>query len=519
MVNIFWNKWSLKIRRMGISIPTRKLPLFVIGFVCILIYLFYSKLSTLEVLQEKCINDVQLLVNNNAKLLSLKQELKPLNCPATSSKQKYYLAAQNPNGEFLKHVRNVFQYLGYERTLNLNGDWDVMWAYDYPFSTLVTINSLKPNQLVNHFPGSGYLTSKVYLATSKFKYIPTAFSLPQDKENFLAHVKENKEKLWVQKSNKHRGITIKSIDQLDLTAKDAFVQEFVQNPFLVDKRKFDIGIYTIITSMDPLRVYVMNAEWLMRYCTEDYYPLDVHDPKKYVVGDDYTPTWELPSLKNLYNELGFSHKDSFLHYVRQKGHDSSKLIDKIYTAIAEISHEKKAAMMKLVSKYPYGTNSFFELVRFDFVIDNELNVYLMEVNMSPNLSSAHFQANAIMYEQVVTNTLSLVGLGRPTDHMKTINTIFANERNIQVYGSECLACNACNSAICRLCLNCLSNSQKAMLQSAYREHVNKVHSVRVYPQPSKIQPASDMSYTTLSENDRLMHLWFRGKCMVDNTWC
>lgn len=43
---------------------------------------------------------------------------------------------------------------------------------------------------------------------------------------------------------------------------------------------------------------------------------------------------------------------------------------------------------------------FFELVRFDFVIDDNLRVWLMEVNLSPNLSSDHFPENRFMYEQV-----------------------------------------------------------------------------------------------------------------------
>ena len=48
------------------------------------------------------------------------------------------------------------------------------------------------------------------------------------------------------------------------------------------------------------------------------------------------------------------------------------------------------------------------MVRFDFVID--LKVYLMEANMSPNLSSAHFPANALLYEQVVFFPTHLFGL-------------------------------------------------------------------------------------------------------------
>lgn len=56
-------------------------------------------------------------------------------------------------------------------------------------------------------------------------------------------------------------------------------------------------------------------------------------------------------------------------------------------------------------------HSFFEMMRFDLVIDNNLKVYLMEANMSPNLSSAHFLPNTLLYEQVIFNLLNLVGVG------------------------------------------------------------------------------------------------------------
>jgi tubulin monoglycylase TTLL15 len=50
-------------------------------------------------------------------------------------------------------------------------------------------------------------------------------------------------------------------------------------------------------------------------------------------------------------------------------------------------------------------------MRFDFVIDEDLNIYLLEANMSPNLSSAHFPPNQLLYEQVVYNMMGLLGLG------------------------------------------------------------------------------------------------------------
>ena len=49
-----------------------------------------------------------------------------------------------------------------------------------------------------------------------------------------------------------------------------------------------------------------------------------------------------------------------------------------------------------LKRFRYKQN-FFEMIRFDLIVDNDLQVYLMEGNMSPNLSSAHFQPNQLLY--------------------------------------------------------------------------------------------------------------------------
>jgi tubulin monoglycylase TTLL15 len=41
---------------------------------------------------------------------------------------------------------------------------------------------------VNHFPGSGYITQKVDLATSGIPYIPVAFRIPAEVEKLLEYV-------------------------------------------------------------------------------------------------------------------------------------------------------------------------------------------------------------------------------------------------------------------------------------------------------------------------------------------
>ena len=81
---------------------------------------------------------------------------------------------------------------------------------------------------------------------------------------FYFQVKKNPNIELVQKSNSHRGIRVLKLSQLDLNADGSFVQEFVSKPLLVDGYKFDIGVYTILTSIDPLRAYVYMGDVLFR---------------------------------------------------------------------------------------------------------------------------------------------------------------------------------------------------------------------------------------------------------------
>jgi tubulin monoglycylase TTLL15 len=126
------------------------------------------------------------------------------------------------------------------------------------------------------------------------------------------------------------------------------------------------------------------------------------------------------------------------------------------------------------------------------VVDNDLNVILMEANMSPNLSSAHFQPNQLLYEQVIYHLLGLVGVGsnlereslrkRPLDVEKMLSA----EKNIAVDAVTCaeLPCSeSCAPIKCQLCLPCLSRSDTADLHMAYREHVNRGENKRIFPPP------------------------------------
>jgi len=91
---------------------------------------------------------------------------------------------------YLGHVIKVFQQIGYDVHPSPTPPpvWDVLWAHEYPFVKSFNLPPLEPHQKVNHFPGSGFITNKVNLATSGLKYVPKAFNLPREKDSFLLYV-------------------------------------------------------------------------------------------------------------------------------------------------------------------------------------------------------------------------------------------------------------------------------------------------------------------------------------------
>ena len=98
----------------------------------------------------------------------------------------------------------------------------------------------------------------------------------------LEYSQSNPDKLFVQKNSNHRGVKVIPLDKLDLKSNGSFIQEFIQDPMLIDGYKFDVGVYTIITSIDPLRIYVYNGDCQIRFCSKKYHPFDQSMLPKFV---------------------------------------------------------------------------------------------------------------------------------------------------------------------------------------------------------------------------------------------
>lgn len=245
----------------------------------------------------------------------------------------------------LRSMNRVFERLDYEFVNASNGDdWDVLWAIEFydqwskPEIFDPVFKPLKPHQLINHIPGMNYIASKKFMNTNnqEFAFILRSFDFPDMITEFQAYRAENSGKKFIEKNFDNRGVKVVDIEDINFDSSEKFYQEFMDKPLLIDERTFDLGIFVLISSIDPLRIYRYNQEVLLRFCPEPYYPFDAANIEKYVVYETHKHFFEMPSLNFYFDKFGFSFKLAFEDHLQRRGHDVELLQQRIDDAIVKL---------------------------------------------------------------------------------------------------------------------------------------------------------------------------------------
>ena len=165
-------------------------------------------------------------------------------------------------------------------------EWNVLWSSSSCKSFLY--EGLNEYQRINHFPMSYEITRKDRLCfnfvkaqekfgVKEYDFIQDTYILPSEFNQFHSHFMqlaktEPKRNSWIVKpANSSRGRGIYIIDDLnDLSFDDTCViSRYISNPLLINSHKFDLRVYVVVTSYEPLRVYVYK-EGLARFASESY---------------------------------------------------------------------------------------------------------------------------------------------------------------------------------------------------------------------------------------------------------
>ena len=281
--------------------------------------------------------------------------------------------------------------------------WTIAWSSGH--IKLTSYEKLSKYQKMNHFPRSNELTRKDLLYKNlsklkelfpgtKFDFLPESYILPNEFTFLKDRMDKNPNQFWIVKpvaSSQGRGIFLtKNINDIP-SNHQTIASRYITNPFLINRKKFDLRIYAFVTSIIPLRIYRFK-EGLTRFSANKY-NLDVNDRcahltnyavnknnKNYIQNDspfevDYNSSkWTLTSLKQ---------------YLEENGINSDLIFEKIDDIIIKTFISCENNLVNAISKYCSYQENCFELYGFDILIDEHLNCWLMEVNLSPNL---HFDA-------------------------------------------------------------------------------------------------------------------------------
>jgi hypothetical protein len=301
-------------------------------------------------------------------------------------------------------VRNAFRYSGYHVTRGNGRRFHSYWGAHLKKESFSNMGSY---QRINHFPGTFEIGRKDRLyrnlarmkrhhGASGFSFFPQTWVLPQDweelKRDFGARGGGT---LIVKPPASARGQGIKVISELSQIPKrkTALIQRYLDDPYLIDGFKFDLRIYVLVTSFDPLRVYVYE-DGLVRFCTEKYrrgakyanhkmmhltnYSVqkkaDEYVENKDAREDGAGSKWSVKALKRWFAERGVS---------------DGALWTGIHDIIIKTLLSVEDAVNTNLKMYARGNPRLcYELFGFDIFVDRQLKPWVLEVNISPSLESS-----------------------------------------------------------------------------------------------------------------------------------
>ena len=267
-------------------------------------------------------------------------------------------------------------------------------------------------QLANHISSSSCITTKSgllnslrsYFGSSAFKepssefkkFFPETYRLGdcREQEKLLSTI--GKDELWICKptnSNQGKGIFLikgkqELVDYIDRRKRlnktrpsSRIVQRYISSPLLLHGRKFDIRVYLLVGSSRPYNVFFHSGYLRLAVNTYDNGSDDLttHLTNQYVQkkhpnysGFKNDTVWSMEQFQKYLDDEGYTERFSLKpDWVFTDLHERMKTL--AYTVF-------RSAQTSLVPKV-----GLFDLYGLDFMLDESLNVWLLEVNTNPAL--------------------------------------------------------------------------------------------------------------------------------------
>lgn len=325
---------------------------------------------------------------------------------------------------FSNTIADVLSARGWKE-VSPDDDWDFAWSdREWVYATFDK-GHLEHWQRLNHYRNGRELCRKDLMAKNmkkrrralekenriqealSYDFIPNTFVLPREYSMFVEEFKKIGG-IWIMKpigSAQGKGIFLfsklseisdwktdfkgykptgiglngKSAGAEEKDVEAYVVQRYIQYPYLIGGKKFDMRLYCLVTSFSPLKVYHYRRGFARftnsRYSSkiEDIYDGFVHLTNVAIqktaenYDDRHGNKMELQALKLFLMS----------HYGVEK-------IDAMFWEMQMIMLKACIAVQHVM----INDKHCFELYGFDLLIDQDLKPWLIEVNASPSLSAS-----------------------------------------------------------------------------------------------------------------------------------
>ena len=295
------------------------------------------------------------------------------------------------------------------------------------------LRKLNKYQRYNHFPFCWQLGRKDnlyinYLKMQKkfkneYNYMPDKFILPQDRDIVQEKMKEynifNVKEIYIVKplaSTHGKGVRILT-DTTTVPTK-GILEKYIYNPHLINKRKYDMRIYVLVTGFRPLKIYIYD-NGIVRFCSEKY-TMDAEKlNNNYIHITNYSVSKALEILQKGEQEVDYEIKWSLLAL---KGYFQEKKInfEPIWKRIKDIAIKTILSVCEIstpsLKAFKLTSCNLFELYGLDIILDNKYNPWLLECNINPSLH-CYMDVDIKVKSKLITDILNIIGL-TPFTHDK-----------------------------------------------------------------------------------------------------
>ncbi|XP_071844450.1 tubulin polyglutamylase ttll6-like isoform X5 [Apostichopus japonicus] len=362
-----------------------------------------------------------------------RKELPEKRCPSSKKKRrrKKRVIGINLNNCKYDSVRRMSKKFGMKE-VGEDEDWTLYWT-DYSIA-LERVMEMKRYQKINHFPGMSEICRKDLLARNltrllklfpkEYAVFPRTWVLPADYGDFQAFCRSKKNKTYICKPEsgcQGRGIFITKNPKDIKPGEHMVLQQYVSKPFLIDGFKMDFRVYVLVTSCDPLRIYVFN-DGLARFATMKYteptngnvddvcmhltnYAINKHS-SDFVRNDDTGSKRKTSTVNQWFDDHGYD-KEKIWHDI----HDV--IIKTLISAHPILKHNYRTCFPNHIKG-----SACFEILGFDVMLDKKQRPWILEVNHSPSFHTDS-KLDREVKEDLLYNTMCLINL-TPFDRKRCI---------------------------------------------------------------------------------------------------